>query len=137
MDRPELHVLGAELDNAIEEAKQRRDASRLSAQLIEFAINNCENAVSRQLDGFVEHVPEPVPNPKGFIGYQKYDKEGFVDAYTNLKPIRELLCLLREYKTTIDTHRELTQSNYVLLVERKELLELKAELTAQLAALQP
>ena len=130
-----LSVLGPALDTAIEEARKNRDASRLSAELINFAIHSCETAVSRGLDGYVEHVPEPEPNPNRMIGYQKYDKEGFVKAYDQLKPIRDLLVMLREYKNDLDENRRLTQSNYDLLVARKELLEVRARLQAQLALL--
>ena len=130
-----LMELGPELDTAIEEAKQRRDASRLSAQLIEVAIQSCETMITRGLDGFTEHVPEPEPNDRKFIGYTKYDKEGFVNAYDQLKPIRDLHQLLMDYRGNLEENQNLYANNYALLIERREMLQLRAQLEAQLTIL--
>ena len=126
-----------ELDRNIRVTKSHRNFTRLSVQILEITSQRLESFITSSLEGFQEHVPEPGPNPNKFTGYIKYNKEGYINAYESVKPLRDLVRLIRTFLPSMRSISESLQTRYQLLTEQRELRILRRRIRAQLELNQP
>lgn len=121
-----------ELSDAIQTARSHRNFARLSVQLVEISLQRVESMITAGLQGFEEHAPEPGPNPNSFIGYYKYDKDAYVQAYERLKPMRDLVRLLNDFLPNMRVVRDNHQARFTALIRHHEVRQLRARFQAQL-----
>ena len=120
-----------DFDREIRNIRSQRNFARLSVQLIEVALQRSEGIIRETLDQFEERVREPEPNPNRFIGYIRYDKESYVDAYERLKPTRDLVRLLNTFLPDMRNMRDRLQERYGSLLEQQRLRQLQAQFQNQ------
>ena len=134
MDRLNLDIpnmTDQELDEAIRSAHPQRNFSRLSVQLLELSQERVDALITEGLQGFQEHVPEPEPNPQRFIGHIRYNKDGYVEAYERLKPMRDLSRMLHTFLPNMRTIRDGIQTRYLQMLAERERRQLQARLANQ------
>ena len=120
------------LDQEIARIKPFRNFSRLSVQLLEIALERINSAITSQLQGHQEHVPEPEPNPQRFIGYIKYHKEDYIQKYEEMKPLRDLARLIRQFLPNMKTISDGLQRRYREMIEQRELRLLQRRIRNQM-----
>ena len=121
-----------ELERNMQNIRTQRNFSRLSVQILEVALQRVDNAVSTALEGYQEHVPEPEPNPQRFTGYVKYDKNGYVKAYEDMKPLRDLSRLIRTFLPSMRAMSDCLQTQYQLLTGQHEIRALRRRIDEHL-----
>ena len=121
-----------DLENTLQSIKTQRNFSRLSVQILEVALQRVDGFISSALDGYQEHVPEPEPNPQRFTGYIKYDKGGYVKAYEEIKPLRDLSRLIRTFLPSMRAMSDCLQTQYQLLIGQHEIRALRRRINAHL-----
>ena len=118
----------ADLETEITRIKPSRNFSRLSVQILEVALDRITRVITNQLESHQEHVPEPEPNPQGFTGYIKYDKEAYIKHYEEMKPLRDLARMIRTFLPNMRTISDGLQRRYRELVEQRELRQIQRQL---------
>ena len=117
-----------EMDREIRSVRSQRDFARLSVQLLEISLQRAQAMISNGLQGFEEQVREPEPNPNRFIGYVKYDKDAYVHAYEELKPMRDLVRLINTFLPNMRVIRDNHQSRFEALLGERDSRILRARM---------
>ena len=126
------HLSDETLDREIRNARSQRNFARLSVQLIEVALQRSEGIIQETLDQFQEPVREPEPNPNRFIGYVKYDKDAYIQAYERLKPTRDLVRLLNTFLPNMRNMRDTHEERYGSLLREREMRQLQKQVQAHM-----
>ena len=117
-----------EMDREIRSVRSQRDFACLSVQLMEISLQRAQGMITSGLQGFEEQVREPEPNLNRFIGYVKYDKEAYVRAYEELKPMRDLVRLINTFLPNMRVIRDNHQSRFEALIGERDSRILRARM---------
>ena len=124
-----------DLNQEIEVAKTMVNFTRLTADVNAASVQKCEQTLNELLSAHQQHVPEPEPNLNKFTGHIRYDKNGYVDTYRRIKPLREALELMRAYQTTLNVMHEKALDRHNILLARRDSLNEQAEIQGDIAAM--